>query len=360
MMLGVEAGSWDGLKRWVAEHWSEVVDAVKKRLEGVEAGPGFDLAGALVELEGLKSRLDDDKVARELMAPALLLMQAEKLGVDETTLRYFSAAASGAVDGDGYVSSKRREVDLTSGEREVALLWAAALAAHSIKTKVEKAGSAFLVVASSYDAVKLACLYFLYGPPLLEGDDRLKNHKLTGAVGLGAEGHRWYVRATTDKLAAGHEKLRKALAEIVREAAARGWIDAGRAERLLEKLEGGCMLKEGWPMYEVRLTDGALVVKFNSTNPDNIEREAQRLREMGLEEGLHFTVKMSEGGDAGCLYILKEGLAYAAWLSVHGFGRQKELAAEFIEYILQRAREEGDDVYKKVLEVVEEGKAEGF
>jgi hypothetical protein len=129
---------------------------------------------------------------------------------------------------------------------------------------------------------------------------------------------------------------------------------------LLEKLEGGCMLKEGWPMYEARLTDGALVVKFNSTNPDNIEREAQRLREMSLEEDLHFTVKMPEGGDAGCLYILEEGLAYAAWLSVHGFGRQKELAAEFIEYILQRAREEGDDVYKKALEVVEEGKAEGF
>ena len=31
-----------------------------------------------------------------------------------------------------------------------------------------------------------------------------------------------------------------------------------------------------------------------------------------------------------------------------------------MEYILQRAREEGDDVFKKALEVVEEGKARGY
>ena len=167
----------------------------------------------------------------------------------------------------------------------------------------------------------------------------------------------WRVKATTDMLAAGHEKLRKALAEIVREAAARDWIDAGKAERLLEKLEGR-VLMEGWPKYHVELAhSGALVVKFNSANPDSIEREAQRLKEMGLVEGRHFSVKMPEGGRDGYVRILKEGLAYAAWLSVYGSGRQWELAAEFVEYILQRAREEGDDVYKKALEVVEEGKA---
>jgi hypothetical protein len=80
---------------------------------------------------------------------------------------------------------------------------------------------------------------------------------------------------------------------------------------------------------------------------------------MGLEEGRHFTVKMPEEGRYGYVLIHEEGLAYAAWLSVYGSGRQRELAAEFINYILQRAREEGDDVYKKALEVVEEGKARG-
>jgi hypothetical protein len=65
-------------------------------------------------------------VAREVVAPALLLIQAERLGVNEETLRYFGAVASGAIGGDGYVSAARKEVGLTSGEREIALLWAAA------------------------------------------------------------------------------------------------------------------------------------------------------------------------------------------------------------------------------------------
>jgi len=42
-------------------------------------GSGFDLAGALKELKSLKSSLADDRTAREVTAPALLLIQAEKL-----------------------------------------------------------------------------------------------------------------------------------------------------------------------------------------------------------------------------------------------------------------------------------------
>jgi ADP-heptose:LPS heptosyltransferase len=44
-MLGIKAESWDDLKRWVADHWDEVIDAVKKRLKDVKVGSGFDLAG---------------------------------------------------------------------------------------------------------------------------------------------------------------------------------------------------------------------------------------------------------------------------------------------------------------------------
>ena len=109
------------------------------------------------------------------------------------------------------------------------------------------------------------------------------------------------------------------------------------------------------------------MVRFSSTNPSNIERETQRLREMGLMEGNHFTVKMPEEGRYGYVLLLKEGLEHAAWLSVHGKDeRQRRLAAEFVEYILQRAEEKGEKVYEKVLKVVEEGmsrdslKLEGF
>jgi hypothetical protein len=62
-----------------------VVDAAARRL-------GEEVRS---ELETLRDRLNVDKVAREVVAPALLLIQAEKLGVNETTLRYFGAVVSG-------------------------------------------------------------------------------------------------------------------------------------------------------------------------------------------------------------------------------------------------------------------------
>ena len=421
-MLGIKAGSWDDLKRWVAENWDVVVEAAVKRL-------GEEVRS---ELNALRDKLTDDKIAREVVAPALLLIQAGRLGVNETTLRYFAAVISGAIDGDGYVCAAEGKVALTSGEREIALLWAAALAAHGINAEVRDIVRGFNVVASGGDAVKLAGLYFLFGPPLLEGDEKVINHKLAEAVKLGAggldirweglrrtpsgrvaadvtisvggvavkynvylqnevvlefqstdrnraelaarllrlagvsaevkkEGGRdeWYVRATTDMLAAGHEKLRKAVAEIVRESIARGWVDAGKAERWLEKLEKGLTLEEGWPKYYVGLVEGALVVRFESTNPDSIEQAAQQLEKMGLKRGVHFTVEMPEDGKKGYVYIRKEGLAYAAWLSVYGEGEQQRLAARFVEYILRRAEEAGKEVYKKAEEIVKKGKERG-
>ena len=105
-------------------------------------------------------------------------------------------------------------------------------------------------------------------------------------------------------LAAGRGKLRKALAEVVREAVARGWVDAGKAEGWLEKLERGRVLKEGWPKYLVRLSSsGSLEVRFVSIGPDSIKQEAQRLRDMGLVEGEHFSAKMPEEGRDGYVSV---------------------------------------------------------
>jgi hypothetical protein len=430
-MLGTKAGledlmhvkSWEGLKRWVVENWGVVVEAAVRRLgEGVRS-----------ELKALRDRLNDDKIAREVVAPALLLIQAEKLGVNEETLRYFGAVVSGAIDGDGSVSAAMKRVVLVCGERAVALLWKAALAAHGIKTEVKGIGRRkFDVIASGDDAAKLARLYFLYGPPLLEGDERVINHKLVEAVELGAEGLNvsweglrrrteggpvaadltisegdvaikynvylsenaielqfystdrnrvelaarllrlagvgaevrkvggrdvWYVYAYTDTLATGRKELRNAIAEIVRTAVEKGWVDAGKAEGWLEKLEEGRVLMEGWPKYLVRLSSsGALEVKYQSTDRNSIEREKQRLEKMGLKRGVHFSVKMPEGGEAGYVSILRKGLAYAAWLSVYGKDeQQRRLAAKFVELILRRAEEAGKEVYEKAKEIIEEG-----
>ncbi len=366
-------------------------------------------------------------------------MQAERLGVNEETLRHFGAVISSTIGDDGYVSAAMKRVVLASGEREVALLGAAAIAAHGIETKVQRVGrDASQVVTSGGDAARLASLCFLYGPPLLEGDEKVINYKLARAVELGAEelsvsweGLRrrtekgsvaadltisvgnvavkynvyylrentivlefnstnqsrvelaarllrlagvsaevkrkgdgrdeWRVEVTTDMLTAGHEKLRKALAEVVKKAVENGWVDEKKAEGWLEKLEEDRILKEGWPRYYVGLVrSGALVVKFGSTSRKNIEREKQRFRDMGLVEGVHFTVKMPEGGMRGYVSIQKEGLERAAWLSVNGKDeQQRRLAAEFVEYILQRAREAGGNVYEKASKIIEEGKARG-
>jgi hypothetical protein len=433
-MLGTKKGledlmhvkSWEGLKQWVAKNWDIVVDAAVKRL-------GKGVRG---KLEALRDRLNDDKIAREAIGPAHLLIQSEKLGVNEETLKYFGAVISGTIDGDGHVSAAMKRVKLASGERAAALLWAAALAAHGIKTKIE-VGSAYHVTASSDDAVKLAGLYFRYGAPLLEGDDRLKNYKLAEAVELGAEeldirwerlrrtkngavadliisvggaavkysvyllkdaillqfassdwsrvelaarllrhagvsaevkkeGDRdeWRVMAYTNKLAAGHEKLRKALAEIVRKAMEDKKVNTNTAERWLKKLEEGRVLMEGWPKYSVRLAKGALMVRFTSTNSDSIKQEAQRLEKMGLKRGDHFTVKMPDGGEAGYVNILKEGLVRLAWLSVNSEGEQQKLAAAFVELILRRAEEacrgaEQCAVYEKVQKIIDEGRSWG-
>ncbi|MFP3349398.1 MAG: PaRep2b protein [Thermoproteus sp.] len=168
----------------------------------------------------------------------------------------------------------------------------------------------------------------------------------------------WYVKASTNKLAAGRKELRDAIADIV-EAAARN-VGEETAKRWLEDLKRGITLREGWPRYLVRLVEGALEVRYETTNSGNIEREARRLKAMGLVEGVHFSVRMPEGGRRGYVSILKEGLAYAAFLSVYGKDEeQRSLAAGFVERILQRAEEAGDDVRKKAEEIVEEGKARG-
>ena len=52
-------------------------------------------------------------------------------------------------------------------------------------------------------------------------------------------------------------------------------------------------------------------------------------------------------------------MAYAAWLSIYGSGEQQRLAAEFVNYILQRAEKEGGAVYEKAKEIIKEGMSRG-
>jgi len=189
--------------------------------------------------------------------------------------------------------------------------------------------------------------------------------RLLGCVDVDAEVKKMCgvlrIQVYMNALASGHEELRKALAEIVREAAARGWIDAGKAGRWLKKLEKGPALREGWPKYRVRLVhNSALDVRYQSTSLGNIKREVQRLENMGLKRGIHFTVKMPEDGMEGYVYIRREGLACIAQLSARGKDeQQRRLASQFVKLILQRAEGAGKEVYEKAAKVVEGGASWG-
>jgi hypothetical protein len=182
------------------------------------------------------------------------------------------------------------------------------------------------------------------------------------ALGVAVEAKRgaggfWRVAASAGRLASAALELREAVAKAVREAVKAGLVPERRARRWLEALEKGRAPPRG---YSPALSKtGALLVRFITTNAANIEREAQRLREMGLVEGLHFTVKMPEGKRAGRVAVLKEGLAYAARLAARGSGEQKRLAAELVGRILEKAERRGGAVCEKVKEVVEEGRARG-
>jgi hypothetical protein len=281
----------------------------------------------------------------------------------ENAVRFMRLLAVSAPSaGGGYLSPKFEEfvkearVEVRSGnvkltkKRRVAADLTISEAGIAVKYSIYLSGKTILLQFHSTDRsrVELAALLLRHAGVNAE------------VQRVGGKRDVWQVRATTDKLAAGHEELRNAIAVIVREAIARGWVDEKKAEGWLKKLEEGRVLKEGWPKYEVGLSgSGGLMVRFSSLNPDNIEREAQRFREMGLVEGKHFSVKMPEGDHDGYVYVRREGLERAAWLSVYGSGRQQELAAKFVEYILQRAERAGKKVYEKAKEIVKEGKERG-
>jgi len=167
----------------------------------------------------------------------------------------------------------------------------------------------------------------------------------------------WRVEATTDMLAAGREELRKALAEIVKTARGNGWVDEKKARRWLEKLEGGVAAWEG-KKFMVRLSgSGALEVSFRSTSRKSVEEVVREFKAMGLEEGVHFAVKWSEG--LGRVSLLAEGVRRLKWVSIHGEEGQRQRAAEFLKFLEAKARAKGGEVLRKLEALLEEGRSRG-
>jgi hypothetical protein len=370
---GKVAGEYaETLAKLIIRYAKSRAEAVKKRIENLAGEIGVSRE----EVWGIVNRISsgedpyvyclakdcaDDKIIRKFVAPALRLIMLDKalrgeFSKEEALLRFGEMYAT-AVAGDGSVG--RRRVELAIGGElggGVALLRLATL--HLINQLLPnelKFGMRVYVKSGVY-------LMDAYG----ENAARFMR-LLADSAPLAGGGHL-------------SPKFKKFVEET---------------QVKVEKPEEGLTLTEDWQRFTVLKYDnkGKFVIRFSSTksgsiaqvkqklermglkeghhftvtwpkedrdgyapNPNSIQQETQRLGEMGLEEGRHFSAKTPKGGGTGYVYILREGLAYAAWLSAHGEGEQKELAKSFVAHILKRAEDAGDNVYNKVLKIVEEGK----
>ena len=357
----------DTLAKLIIRHAESRAETVKKRIEnlarevGVSSKEVWDIVDfVLSNMYCLARDCARDAVVRKFVAPALELIMLDKALRGEFDREraklIFGEMYATAIAGDGSVGSKR--VELAVGG--------------------ELGGGATLL--------RLATLHLINQllPNELKFDMRVYMKSGVYSIEAYGENAARFMRLLADSAPlAGGGHLSPKFKKFVEETQVK-----------VEKPEEGLTLTEDWQRFTVLKYDnkGRFVIRFRSTksgsiaqvkqklermglkeghhftvtwpkegrdgyapNPNSIQQETQRLGEMGLEEGRHFSAKTPKGGGTGYVYILREGLAYAAWLSAHGEGEQKELAKSFIAHILKRAEDVGDNVYNKVLKIVEEG-----
>ena len=421
---GAEIRSWSDLKKAVAARWESVVDAAKRQMRNIEF---MFKAGSLEELlrrlEEAGDRLSDDKVAREVVPPALLLLQTPS----KEALRRFGMMLSAEIDGDGTIAAAQKRVSLAAGCAAATLLWAAAMAAHGIRPKVYwSRRNEVYVVADGKHAAAAALLYIVYrlgagaenhkaaeaarlAPEAVsirwENLRRVKNavaadlrisalgqevkfslylHKSTialrfnttarkraelaagllRALGVNAEAREkgkseWSVSASTDQLAAGHEKLRKTIMAVINAALRRKELSAALnkelAEEWLRKLERGVPTWRGRKIIVALTKRNGLQVQYRSSV--DLDYVIRVFEEMGLRVGEHFTVRTLKRGRV--LYLKAEGVKRLSWLSVYGTESQRRAAAEFLDFLRKKADMKGAELRRKVEELIEKGRRRG-
>jgi hypothetical protein len=372
----------DRLAKLIIRYAESRAEAVKKRIENLAGEVGVSRE----EVWGIVNRISSgknpdvyclakdcagDRIVRKFVAPALELIVLEKAldmmskskdeelkeRIRKETLLWFGEMYATALAGDGSV--RRRSVELAIGG--------------------ELGGGATLL--------RLATLHLINQLLPNELKFGMRVYVKSGVYRIDAYGENAarFMRLLADSAPlAGGGHLSPKFKKFVEETQVK-----------VEKPEEGLTLTEDWQRFTVLKYDnkGGFVIRFSSIksgsiaqvkqklermglkeghhftvtwpkedrngyapNPNSIQQETQRLGEMGLEEGRHFSAKTPKGGGTGYVYILREGLAYASWLSAHGEGEQKELAKSFVTHILKRAEDAGDNVYNKVLKIVEEGK----
>ena len=146
------------------------------------------------------------------------------------------------------------------------------------------------------------------------------------------------------------------------EAAEKGWVEVDTAKRWAEKLREGVTTAEDKPKFEIRINNkGGLDIMYMTTNAERLAQYAERLKSLGLEEGVHFTTKPPKNGKLGALRITAEGVVKLAELSHHAEDAERRLeAAGWVKHLLARAEESGGEAaQRKLRKLVEEGAARG-
>ncbi len=174
----------------------------------------------------------------------------------------------------------------------------------------------------------------------------------------------WHVKVTTDRLASKDvdKGLRDALASAVEKAAEKGLVEREKAERWIEKLREGVTITEDKPKFAIHITNtGGLNIRYTTSSAQQLVKYAETLKGLGLEVGVHFTVKEPKDGERGTLAITIEGVKKLAELSIYAEGETtRKEAAEWVEHLLARARESGGkEAAERLKELVEEGRARG-
>ncbi len=174
----------------------------------------------------------------------------------------------------------------------------------------------------------------------------------------------WYIDVYTDALASKTvlPAFREALAKAVEEAARNSWVKAETAEKWVKKLRASVTVAEDKPKFSIQTKgSSSLDILYTTTNAEKLAQYVERLRGLGLMEGVHLTTKEPKDGERGYLRITAEGVVKLAELAHHAEDEEIRLkAAEWIKHLIARAEESGEEAAKKKLEeLIQKGAARG-
>jgi hypothetical protein len=279
-------------------------------------------------------------------------------------------------------------VELAGGADEIRIKYSKALEAVGVEARIEgftlvgNSPRAKLVVRLGGDTAEFAIRLDRDNTVRLEftttnREEAERRAALLRALGVDAETRekheppnrvKWRIAVSTNALAADsvHSVVREAVAEFLKLCREANIITDKTYEKLAPKFERGV---PPWREIKFSITlkkDGAVEVRYEPKNPQSFKIAVEYLQKLGLRDRcggewcfIHFTAREPRGGEKGYVYITADGLRYIGWLALHGEGDVKKWAAELRDNLLKEAERRGEDVYRRLKKIFEEGERWG-